>query len=70
MLLEIGKRNIGIIFKGTMGQLVVTNKYMDTIFDINKAKECIEKEVVGENSASALDARKVLALLKFKMRRK
>jgi len=70
---EVGKRNIpivGISFVGTQAQFVVKNKYMDTIVDINKSEAGIETEVVGENTASKLDAKKALALLKLKMRNK
>lgn len=54
-------------FCGVQGAFVVTNKYMDTIVDINKSDEGIETCVVGENSLSLLDAKKALALLKIKM---
>lgn len=57
-------------FVGTQGQFVVTNKYMDTIVDINKSEEGIETNVVGENNLSKLDAKKALSLLKLKMRKK
>lgn len=69
---QLGRRNIplvGISFVGTQAEFVVKNKYMDTIVDINKSKEGIETEVVGENTLSELDAKKALALLKLKMRR-
>ncbi|QXM05539.1 glycine/sarcosine/betaine reductase component B subunit [Crassaminicella indica] len=68
---EIGKRNIplvGITFNGIQGKFVVTNEYMDTIVDINKSKEGIETEVVGENNVNELDCKKALAFLKLKMR--
>ncbi|MGN0142460.1 MAG: glycine/sarcosine/betaine reductase component B subunit [Roseburia sp.] len=67
----IGKRGIdvvGVSFVGTQGQFVVTNPYMDTIVDINKSKEGVETNVVGENSLSRNDAKKAAALLKLKMR--
>lgn len=70
---EIGKRNIplvGMTFVGTQAQFVVTNKYMDTIVDFNKSEEGIETEVVGENTVVELDAKKAVALLKLKMRRR
>ncbi|MEY7999361.1 glycine/sarcosine/betaine reductase component B subunit [Clostridium sp. Mt-5] len=70
---EIGKRNIpvvGMSFVGTQAQFVVTNEYMDTIVDFNKSSEGIETEVVGENNATELDAKKALAFLKLKMRNK
>lgn len=70
---EIGKRNIpvvGLSFIGTQAEFVVKNKYMDTIVDINKSEEGIETEVVGENTLTELEARKALALLKLKMRKR
>ncbi|KPU27037.1 proline reductase [Caloranaerobacter sp. TR13] len=69
---EIGKRGIevvGMSFVGTQGKFVVTNKYMNTIVDLNKSKLGVETEVVGENNADELDAKKALALLKLKMKR-
>lgn len=70
---EIGKRGIptvGVTFNGVQAKFVVTNKYMDTIVDINKSKEGIETEVVGENNVDVVDARKALVYLKYKMRQK
>lgn len=69
---EIGKRGIpsvGVTFNGTQAKFVVTNKYMDTIVDINKSEKGIETEVVGENNVNELDAKKALAFLKLKMRK-
>lgn len=69
---EIGKRNIpvvGIAFNGTQAQFVITNKYMDTIVDMNKSEKGIETEVVGENAVDYIDAKKAVALLKLKMRK-
>ncbi len=70
---EIGKRNIpvvGLSFIGTQAKFVVTNKYMDTIVDFNKSKDGIETQVVGENNVDTLDAKKALAFLKLKMRKR
>jgi D-proline reductase (dithiol) PrdE len=69
---EIGKRNIpqvGVTFNGIQAKFVVTNKYMDTIVDINKSSQGIETEVVGENNTDEIDAKKALAFLKLKMRK-
>ncbi len=69
---ELGLRDVcfvGLSFVGVQAQFVVSNKYMDTIVDINKSQEGIETEVVGENSLSDLDAKKAVALLKLKMKR-
>ena len=69
---EIGKRNIpqvGVTFNGIQAKFVVTNKYMDTIVDINKSNQGIETEGVGENNTDEIDAKKALAFLKLKMRK-
>ncbi|ABR46895.1 D-proline reductase (dithiol) [Alkaliphilus metalliredigens QYMF] len=68
---EIGKRGIpvvGLSFIGTQAKFVVENQYMNTIVDFNKSEKGIETEVVGENNADYLDAKKTLAFLKLKMR--
>ncbi len=59
---EIGKRDIpvvGVTFNGTQAKFVVSNQYMDTIVDMNKSKEGIETEVVGENNTNEIDAKKL-----------
>ncbi|MGN0403763.1 MAG: glycine/sarcosine/betaine reductase component B subunit [Bariatricus sp.] len=60
----------GLKFSGTVGQFVVTNDYLDGILDINKSTEGVETNMVGENNVTQLDARKVTALLKLKMRKR
>ncbi|TQQ85493.1 proline reductase [Peptacetobacter hominis] len=70
---EIGKRGIpavGITFNGTAAKFVVVNEYMDTIVDINKSESGTETEIVGENNVDKTDARKALAFLKLKMRKR
>ncbi len=57
-------------FVGTQAQFVVTNEFMDTVVDFNKSKAGIETEVVGENNVMSIDAKKALAFLKLKMKRK
>lgn len=69
---QIGKRNIPIVglnFIGTIAQFVVTNKYMETIIDINKSVDGTETQVVGENNIVELDVKKAVAFLKLKMRK-
>ena len=39
------------------------------ILDINKSEEGIETDVLGENNVTELDAKKVTAMLKLKMRK-
>ncbi|MCP1110588.1 D-proline reductase (dithiol) PrdE [Lachnospiraceae bacterium PF1-21] len=68
---QLGIRGIpvtGLNFSGTVGQFVVTNKYLDAIVDINKSAEGVETNVVGENNVVELDCRKAMAMLKLKMR--
>lgn len=70
---EIGKREIpvvGLSFVGTQGNFVIKNEYMNTIVDFNKSKLGIETEVVGESNVNKLDAKKALAFLKLKMKKK
>lgn len=67
---EVAKRGIsviGISFVGNQASFVVTNKYMDTIIDINKTAEGIETTVVGQNNLAYEDAYKAVKLLKHKI---
>lgn len=69
---QLGTRGIavtGLNFSGTVAQFVVTNDYLDGIVDINKSADGTETNVVGENNATELDAKKATALLKLKMRK-
>ncbi len=59
----------GLKFSGVNGKFVVENEHLGQILDINKSKEGIETCVVGENNVTELDARKVTAMLKLKMRK-
>ena len=52
-----------------MGQFVVENDHLGEILDINKSEEGIETDVLGENNVTELDAKKVTAMLKLKMRK-
>lgn len=68
---QLGIRGIpvtGLKFSGKNGGFVVENKYLTGIKDINKNEEGVESCVVGENNVTELDARKVTAMLKLKMR--
>ncbi len=69
---QLGTRGIavtGLNFSGTAGQFVVENDYLDGVVDINKSREGVETNVVGENNMTELDCKKALALLKLKMRK-
>ena len=59
----------GLKFSGTVGQFVVENDHLGEILDINKSEEGIETDVLGENNVTELDAKKVTAMLKLKMRK-
>lgn len=68
---QLGIRGIpvtGLKFSGQNGSFVVENKYLSGIKDINKNAEGLESCVVGENNVTELDAKKVAAMLKLKMR--
>lgn len=69
---QLGVRGIpvaGLKFSGQNGGFVVDNKYLTGIIDISKNAEGLESCVVGENNVTELDARKVTAMLKLKMRK-
>ena len=59
----------GLKFSGTVGQFVVENDHLGESLDINKREEGIETDVLGENNVTELDAKKVTAMLKLKMRK-
>lgn len=70
---QLAKRGIpaaGLHFCGTAGQFVVESPHLDAIVDINKNPKGVETCILGENSVDHLDARKVTAMLKLKMRRR
>ncbi|QAA34531.1 D-proline reductase (dithiol) proprotein PrdA [Clostridium manihotivorum] len=67
---QIGMRGIpvvGVSFCAYQGQLVVGNKYMDAMIEINKDKEGFENEVAGCSSITKLDADRAILMLKTKM---
>ena len=69
---QMEKRGIpvaGLKFSGVNGKFVVENEHIGDILDINKNPEGIETNMVGENNMTELDAKKVTARLKLKMRK-
>ncbi|MDR1242539.1 MAG: D-proline reductase (dithiol) proprotein PrdA [Deltaproteobacteria bacterium] len=67
---EIGKRGIsvvGVSFCAYQGQLVVGNKYMDAMIEINKDKAGFESEKLAENSITPDDAKRAILMLKTKI---
>ncbi|MHC1712345.1 MAG: glycine/sarcosine/betaine reductase component B subunit [Solidesulfovibrio sp.] len=69
----MGKRRIplvGLSFVGNQAAFVVKNSYMSAIIDLNKTAEGVESLVLGQNTATEQDARKAVAILKHKIRKK
>ncbi|KPU43518.1 D-proline reductase proprotein PrdA [Oxobacter pfennigii] len=67
---QIGMRGVpvvGVSFCAYQGQLVVGNKYMDAMVEINKDKEGFENEVAGCSSITKADADRAILMLKTKM---
>lgn len=67
---EIGKRGISVVgmtFAAVQGQLVVGNKYMDAMVDLNKSRQGIENEILENNCLCKEDAIRALSMLKAKM---
>lgn len=67
---EIGKRGIpvvGMTFAAHQGQLVVGNKYMDAMIDLNKSEKGIENEILSNNCLCEEDAIRALYMLKAKI---
>lgn len=67
---QIGMRGIpvvGMTFAGVQGQLVVGNKYMDAMVDMNKSRQGIENEILGNNCLTQDDAIRALFMLKAKI---
>jgi D-proline reductase (dithiol) PrdA len=58
---------VGVSFCAYQGQLVVGNKYMDAMIEINKDKEGFENEVAGCSSITKPDADRAILMLKTKM---
>lgn len=67
---EIGKRGIsvvGVTYAAYQGQLVVGNKYMDAMIEVNKDKGGFESEILGENTICPNDADRAVLMLKNKL---
>lgn len=67
---EIGSRDIpvvGVTFSAYQGQLVVGNKYMDAMIELNKDPQGFENEVLGCSSVCPEDADRAILMLKTKM---
>lgn len=67
---QIGKRGVpvvGVTYSAVQGQLVVGNKYMDAMIDLNKSKKGIENEILENNCLTKEDALRAMAMLKAKV---
>lgn len=67
---EIGKRGIkvvGMTYAAYQGQLVVGNKYMDAMIEVNKDKGGFESELLGQNTIAPCDAKRAVLMLKNKL---
>ncbi len=67
---EVGKRGIAVVgctFSANQGALVVGNKYMSSMVDLNKSKQGIENEILSNNTLCEEDAIRALTMLKARM---
>ncbi|MET1247193.1 D-proline reductase (dithiol) proprotein PrdA [Sporolactobacillus sp. STCC-11] len=67
---QIGRRGIkvvGVSFCAYQGQLVVGNKYMDAMVELNKDPEGFENEILADSTICPTDAERALIMLKTKM---
>lgn len=67
---ELGKRGVktvGMTYAAYQGQLVVGNKYMDAMIDLNSDAGGFESERLGENTLTPQCARRALLMLKNKL---
>lgn len=67
---QVGMRGIpvvGMTFAANQGALVVGNKYMTNMIDLNKSKQGIENEILSNNTLCDEDALRALTMLKAVM---
>jgi len=67
---QIGMRGIpvvGMTFSANQGALVVGNKYMTHMVDLNKSSQGIENEILSNNTLCKEDAMRALTMLKASM---
>lgn len=67
---QIGKRGVavvGVTYSAYQGALVVGNKYMNSMIDLNKNDRGFESEILGDNTLCSWDAQRALLMLKTKM---
>src|SRR5699024_1156461 len=67
---QVGKRGISVVgatYSAVQGKLVVGNKYMDAMVDLNKSRQGIENQILENNCLAYEDAVRILYMLKTKM---
>jgi D-proline reductase (dithiol) PrdA len=67
---QIGKRGIpvvGMAYAAVQGQLVIGNRYMDAMVELNKSESGIEDCVLANNTLTHEDAIRAIAMLKAKI---
>lgn len=67
---QIGMRGVAVVgasFCGVQGALVVGNKYMSHMIDLNKTEDGIENEILACNTLTEEDGIRILAMLKSAM---
>ncbi len=67
---QVGKRDVpvvGMSFCANQGALVVGNKYMKNMIDLNKSEEGIENEILSNNTVCKEDAIRAIQMLKNTM---
>lgn len=67
---QVGMRGIpvvGMTFSANQGALVVGNKYMTSMIDLNKSKMGIENEILSNNTLCKEDAVRALTMLKARI---
>lgn len=62
-----GVKTVGVTYAAYQGQLVVGNKYMDAMVELNKDAGGFESEKLGENTLTPNEARRALQMLKNKL---
>ena len=64
---QIGQRDVAVVgmtYSARQGALVVGNKYMKHMIDLNKSEEGVENEILCNNTLTKEDAVRALAMIK------
>lgn len=66
-IVKYGVPCVGVTWSAHQGSLVVGNEYMVALVEVNKSATGRETKVLAENTASAADAKRAVAMLKTMM---